>query len=137
MKMSYVRLVFGVALLTVIALASCELFGEEEGVSRDERRDTFLAQIKAGQYDRLNGNMHPDAREASANTADYWTTLLAPDSASDWEFDVISTTEVKITAGSTSIDGETFTFTYGSSNDDYFFLTIAVSGATGQIAPPN
>ena len=134
MKMSYVRLVVGVALLTVVALSSCDLFGEEEGVSRDERRDTFLSQLKAEQYDRLNGNMHPDARVASANEATYWTGLLGD--GGGWEFEKVSTTQVNITGGPNASDGETFTFTYGARGDDYFFLTIAVSGATGQIAPP-
>ncbi len=131
MKMSYVRLVVGISLLTVIALASCDLFGSDEPVSRSERRDTFLSQLKAGQYDRLNGNMHPDVREAAMNTANYWTEELG--AGGGWEFQVISTTQVEITAGPVASVGQTFNFTYGLRGDDYYFTKISRNG--DDIAP--
>ncbi len=131
MKMSYVRLVVGISLLTVVALASCDLFGSDDGVSRDERRDTFLAQVRAGQYDRLNGNMHPDVRVAEANTENYWIAELG--AKGGWEFQVVSTTLVNVTAGPVPANS-TLTFTYGSRGDDYYFTSISLNG--DQIAPP-
>jgi len=134
MKMSYVRLVVGIALLSLVALASCELFGSEEGVTRDERRDAFVAQIKAGSFDRLNGNMHPSVRVSTMNAASYWEDKLDAAGAG-WELTVLSTNEVKIDSSPDGSAEGTLTFSYGESNDDYFFLEINHS-TLGKIAPP-
>ncbi|TVR91455.1 MAG: hypothetical protein EA428_05895, partial [Spirochaetaceae bacterium] len=95
-------------------------------------RDIFISQIQAGQFNRLNENMHPNVRIAEMNEATYWENAL-DDAGSGWSFTVLSTSQVRVDSSPSSAAVGVLTFTYGSRGDDYYFTRIDLNAA--QIVP--
>lgn len=132
-----VLLVLAVGLVAV--MISCDLNGD--GVSRSDRIDMFVSDLRNDRYDRLTRHMDPNIDGRNSWDGGTWRSALnAPDGAGGWELQKQSNTRVNISdsnAGGGLDDGH-FTFSYVQRGDDYYFLRITHTtsgGTTTEIAP--
>ena len=127
---------WGVLLFAVglVALAiSCDLNGD--GVSRSDRVDGFVSDLRNDRYDRLTRHMDPNIEGRNSWDGGTWRSALnLGDGSGQWDIQKQSETRVNVSNSSGAIKEGYFTFSYVQRGDDYYFSRIVHSTA-GEIAP--
>lgn len=141
MKYKSVRLVLGIAILSVVLISSCDLFGsDDDGVSREDRRDEFISHLLNQRYDRLTRTMDPNIPGMNLFDENAWKATLQVAGNPVWSFGS-KTTDTVIINSVTGIGRApgVFYFTYVKRGDDFFFSRIEWSeeagGSKTRIAP--